>query len=54
MEFVVMYSLSEGAERSRILETCPRDKAYFEAFRAPGGGLRASLSGTPCVSIRRS
>ncbi len=41
MEFVVMYSLSEGVERSRILETYPRHKAYFEAFRAGGGGLIA-------------
>lgn len=41
MEFVVMYSLSEGVQRSRIMETYPRHKAYFEAFRAAGGGLIA-------------
>lgn len=41
MEFVVMYSLTEGVERSRLLETYPRHKAYFEAFRAAGGGLIA-------------
>lgn len=41
MEFVVLYSLSEGIDRSRILETYPRHQAYFEAFRAGGGGLLA-------------
>ena len=41
MEFVVIYSLSEGVERSRILETYPRHKAYFEEFHAAGGGLIA-------------
>lgn len=41
MEFVVMYRLGEGVQRSRILETHPRHKAYFEAFRAAGGGLIA-------------
>ncbi|MFH5879082.1 YciI family protein [Arthrobacter sp. NA-172] len=41
MEFVVMYSLREGVDRSRILETYPRHKAFYEAFRADGGGLVA-------------
>ena len=41
MEYVVMYSINEGVERSRILETYPRHQAYFEAFRAAGGGLIA-------------
>jgi uncharacterized protein YciI len=41
MEFVVMYSLSEGVDRSHILETYARHKAYFEAFHAGGGGLLA-------------
>ena len=41
MEFVVMYSLRAGADRSRLMETYPRHKAYFEAFRAGGGGLIA-------------
>lgn len=41
MEFVVMYSLSEGIDRSRVLETYPRHEAYFEALRAGGGGLLA-------------
>jgi hypothetical protein len=41
MEFVVMYSLNEGVDRSHILETYPRHKAYFEAFKAGGGGLLA-------------
>lgn len=41
MEFVVMYSLREGIDRSRVLETFPRHKAYYEAFRADGGGLVA-------------
>jgi uncharacterized protein len=41
MEFVVLYSLREGVDRSRILETYPRHKAYYEAFHADGGGLLA-------------
>jgi uncharacterized protein YciI len=41
MEFVVMYTLGEGVDRSRVLETYPRHKAFFEAFRAAGGGLIA-------------
>ncbi|SDL39874.1 YciI family protein [Arthrobacter sp. ok362] len=41
MEFVVMYSLREGVDRSHVLETYPRHKAYYEAFRADGGGLVA-------------
>lgn len=41
MEFVVMYSLREGIDRSRLLEVYPRHKAYFEAFHAAGGGLIA-------------
>lgn len=36
-----MYNLNEGVDRSRILETYPRHKAYFESFRAGGGGLLA-------------
>lgn len=41
MEFVVLYSLREGVERSQVLQTYPRHKAYYEAFRAAGGGLLA-------------
>lgn len=41
MEFIVLYSLNEGVEGSRILETYPRHEAYFKAFRAAGGGLIA-------------
>ena len=41
MESVVMYSLREGADRSRVMETFPRHKAYYEEFRAAGGGLVA-------------
>lgn len=41
MEFVVLYSLREGVDRSRLLEVYPRHKAYYEAFRAAGGGLIA-------------
>jgi uncharacterized protein len=41
MEFVVLYSLREGADHSRLLEVYPRHKAYYEAFRAAGGGLIA-------------
>lgn len=39
MEFLVLYSLREGTERVRLLEVYPRHKAYYEAFRAAGGGL---------------
>jgi len=41
MESVVMYSIAEGVDRSRVMETYPRHQAYFEAFRADGGGLLA-------------
>lgn len=41
MESVVMYSIRGDVDRSRILEVFPRHKAYFEAFRAAGGGLIA-------------
>ncbi len=41
MECVVLYSLSEGTDRSRVFETYPRHQAYFEAFHADGGGLIA-------------
>lgn len=41
MEFVVLYSLREGVDRSNVLETYPRHKTYYEAFRAAGGGLLA-------------
>lgn len=41
MESVVIYSLGEGIGRDRVFETYPRHKAYFEAFRANGGGLLA-------------
>jgi uncharacterized protein YciI len=41
MEAIVIYSLSEGTDRARVLEIYPRHQAYFEAFRADGGGLMA-------------
>lgn len=41
METVVMYTLAEGIDRSRVFETYPRHQAYFEAFHADGGGLIA-------------
>lgn len=41
MEFVVMYRLREGIDRSRILEVYPRHRAFYEQFRADGGGLLA-------------
>lgn len=41
MESVVLYTLREGVDRSRVLETYPRHKAYYEAFHAAGGGLVA-------------
>ncbi|KIS27540.1 hypothetical protein TV39_10070 [Arthrobacter sp. SPG23] len=36
-----MYSLRAGTDRPRLMETYPRHKAYYEAFRAAGGGLIA-------------
>ena len=41
MEFVVLYRVREGVDRSRLLEVYPRHKAYYEEFRAGGGGLLA-------------
>lgn len=41
MEFVVLYRLKDGVDHSRILQTYPRHKAYYEAFFANGGGLTA-------------
>ena len=41
MEFVVMYNVREGVDRSQLFEVYPRHKAYFEAFHAAGGGLIA-------------
>lgn len=41
MESVVLYSMREGADRARIMEVYPRHKAYYEQFRAEGGGLAA-------------
>ena len=41
MEFVVMYSIRYGVDPSRIFETFPRHKAYYESFHADGGGLVA-------------
>ena len=48
MECVVLYTVREGIDRSRIMETFPRHKAYYEAFHADGGGLVAlGAFGTP-------
>jgi uncharacterized protein YciI len=41
MECVVIYTVREGIDRSRVMETYPRHKAYYEAFHAEGGGLVA-------------
>ncbi|MFE8885566.1 hypothetical protein ACFYLX_06940 [Pseudarthrobacter enclensis] len=41
MEFVVLYRVRDGVDRSRIMEAFPRHKAYYEDFRAAGGGLLA-------------
>jgi uncharacterized protein len=41
MEYVVMYSLRDGVDLSRVMETFPRHKTYYEAFHAEGGGLIA-------------
>lgn len=41
MEFVVLYDVPSGADVSRLREVFPQHKAYYEAFRAAGGGLVA-------------
>lgn len=41
MEFVVLYTVRDAVDRSRLGEVYPRHKAYFEAFHAAGGGLIA-------------
>lgn len=37
----MLYSLTEAADRSRLLEVYPRHKTYYEQFHAAGGGLVA-------------
>ncbi|MFF2316346.1 YciI family protein [Arthrobacter sp. NPDC058097] len=37
----MLYSLRAGVDRSRVMETYPRHKAYYEVFRESGGGLIA-------------
>ncbi|WP_461858199.1 YciI family protein [Arthrobacter sp. C152] len=37
----MLYSVRPGVDRSQIMETYPRHKAFYEAFRAEGGGLLA-------------
>lgn len=37
----MLYTVREGVDRSRLLQTYPRHKDYYEAFRAAGGGLVA-------------
>ncbi|WP_138444750.1 YciI family protein [Sinomonas susongensis] len=41
MEFVVLYDIPPGADVSRLPEVFPRHKAYYEAFHAAGGGVKA-------------
>ncbi|EMY35838.1 hypothetical protein D477_002101 [Arthrobacter crystallopoietes BAB-32] len=41
MEIVVLYTLREGVDMQRVMETFPRHQAYYEAFRADGGGIIA-------------
>lgn len=41
MECVVLYSMRHGVDREQVLAVYPRHKAYYEAFRADGGGLTA-------------
>ena len=41
MECVVIYSVRGGVDRSAVMGVYPRHKAYYEAFRAAGGGLLA-------------
>jgi uncharacterized protein YciI len=41
MDCVVLYTVREGVDRSRIMDAYPRHKAYYEAFHADGGGLLA-------------
>lgn len=41
MECVVLYRLRDGANRGRVTQVYPRHKAYYQAFRAAGGGVIA-------------
>ncbi|WP_347885177.1 hypothetical protein [Pseudarthrobacter sp. CC12] len=41
MECVVIYSVREGVDRATVMSVYPRHKAFYEAFRADGGGLTA-------------
>lgn len=41
MECVVLYSMRHGVDRAQVLEVYPQHKAYYEAFKADGGGLVA-------------
>lgn len=41
MESVVLYRMRDGVDRTRVMEVYPRHKAYYEQFRADGGGLLA-------------
>ncbi|GAA3099572.1 hypothetical protein GCM10010530_25020 [Kribbella aluminosa] len=37
----MLYNLTDGADRSRLLEVFPSQKTYYEQFHAAGGGLIA-------------
>jgi uncharacterized protein YciI len=41
MEFAVFYDVPSDADVSRLRDVFPQHKAYYEAFRAAGGGLLA-------------
>lgn len=41
MEAVVLYRIREGVDRSEVMAVFPRHQAYYEEFRAAGGGVVA-------------
>jgi uncharacterized protein len=41
VEYVVFYVILPGVDRDRLVEAYPRHEAYFQQFKAAGGGLTA-------------
>lgn len=41
MEYVAFYAIRPGVDQKSLMEAYPRHQAYFEQFRAQGGGLLA-------------
>ena len=41
MEYVAFYAIRPGVDHDRLMEAYPRHQAYFQQFKAKGGGLSA-------------